>query len=161
MVSVSFLDKEQFPTLAPEIFSLLDRNMRTILPDRLPYAEEYRLWYEAVRDGLQRPPRQIILVRNQEKKLLGFVQYYANDRVLMLEEVQLLPEYQRTASFLPRLWKFLLEALPERPEYVEAFVHPQNTYSIALQEKLGMQCVGNGEYLHYRGEFIHFKRRRL
>jgi hypothetical protein len=95
----------------------------------------------------------MILVRNQEGRLLGFVQYYANDRVLMLEEVQILPEYQKKVNFLPSLWRFLLMHLQVTPYFIEAFVHPQNTYCIALQEKLGMECVKHGEYHHYRGAF--------
>ena len=150
---ITFLEKEQFSALAPEIFAILDGNMRRILPERLPYEEEYRLWYEAVSEGLRRPPRQMILAQDPEGKILGFVQYYANDRVLMLEEVQILPEYHRKASFLPRLWKFLLQALPVSPAYVEAFVHPQNTYSISLLTKLGMECIDHREYDHYRGDF--------
>ena len=70
-----------------------------------------------------------------------------------LEEVQILPEYHRKASFLPRLWKFLLQALPVSPAYVEAFVHPQNTYSISLLTKLGMECIDHREYDHYQGNF--------
>ena len=127
--------------------------MRRILPDRLIYETEYRLWYEAVSEGLQRPPRQIILAQDPEGKILGFVQYYANDRVLMLEEVQILPEFQKKVNFLPGLWKFLLTHLEVTPTYVEAFVHPQNSYSISLQKKLGMECVDLGQYHHYRGKF--------
>ena len=159
MISISLLDKAQFPAVAPAVFAMLDGNMRPILPDRLPQAEEYRLWFQAVSEGLTRDPRQIILVHGPENKLLGFVQYYANEQVLMLEEVQLLPRYHKAVSFLPRLGRFLLKALPATSKYVEAFVHPQNTYSIALQEKLTMECTGtdrSGEYLHYRGAFSQF-----
>ena len=157
---ISLLEKGLFPSLASAIFSILDGNMRKILPDRLSYEEEYAMWYEAVSQGLQRNPRQIILVQNREGRLLGFLQYYANDQVLMLEEMQILPELQRKANFLPRLWKFLLEHLQVTPTYVEAFSHPRNTDSIALQEKLGMECIERGDYYHYRGSFARFARRK-
>ena len=164
MVSVEFLNKEQFPSLAPDIFAILDGNMRPILPKRLSYEEEYRSWYGAVAEGIQKPLRQIILVYREDRQLLGFVQYYANTQTLMLEEVQILPNYQHTVNFLPRLARFLMDHLEAAPRFAEAFVHPANGPSAALQEKLGMVCTGtdgSGEYLHYRGEYSRFSARFL
>jgi hypothetical protein len=163
MSSVALLEKEQFLLLAPELFAILDTNMREILPGRLSYAEEYALWFSAVEEGLRADARQILLVReNGSGRLLGFAQYYANPDVLMLEEELILPEYQGKPNFLGKLSRFLLASLSVTPSYVEAYTHRENVRSIALQQKLGMAPVATEDdfpFLHFRGAFAAFSAR--
>ncbi len=163
MPRFSLMDKARFSEFAPELFRLLHGNMDPIAPSGLSYEEEYRCWREAVGDGLKADARKIILIReNRSDRLLGFLQYYTNPAVLMIEELQIVPDYQSSANILRGLIPFLLSAIPADLQYIEAFVHKQNTRSIALQQKLGMEIVDtaqNGALFHLRGSYPEFRNR--
>ena len=84
--------------------------------------------------------------------LAGYLQYYVNNGVFMVEEIQLKPSYQRTL-LLHRLCRFLVDVIPSDTEYIEAFVHEKNVSSQKLQRSLGMEHIDtkkNGT-LHFRG----------
>ncbi len=163
MPRFSLLDKSTFSQAAPELFRLLYKNMEPIAPSGLRYEEEYPCWLEAVGDGLKAEARKIILIRTHNAdQLLGFLQYYTNPTTLMIEELQIIPEYQSSANILRGLIPFLLSQIPADLQYIEAFVHKQNTRSISLQKKLGMEIVGtaqNGTLYHLRGNYPAFRAR--
>ncbi len=163
MPRFSLLYKSKFPVVAPELFRLLHENMDPIAPSGLPFDAEYRYWYEAVGEGLQADARNIILIQAlHSSQLLGFLQYYTNPTTLMIEELQIIPEYQSSANILRSLIPFLLSQIPADLQYIEAFVHKENARSISLQKKLGMEIVGtsqNGALYHLRGSFPAFRTR--
>jgi len=160
MAAFVYLDKEDFPELAPELFQLMMDNMDTIAPSGKAREEEFKWWFREVGAGLRAPARQILLIRQSGTgSLIGFLQYYTNQTTFMIEELQLLPQWQGTAGVLKKLFGFLLANMPSELRYVEAFVHRGNTRSLALQKKLGMQIVGTAQedtLYHLRGDFSEF-----
>lgn len=160
MAGFCFLDKSEFSNWAPALFRMMSDNMASIAPSGMPYDEEYRLWNEAVGEGLKAKARQIILVKESDSDhLIGFLQYYTNDTAFVIEELQIAPDYQGTLNFLHKLYRFVLTNIPSDLEYIEAFSHKSNARSISLQKKLGMKIVGtaqNDTLYHFRGSFSDF-----
>ncbi|MBQ8834288.1 MAG: hypothetical protein IJ001_05120 [Oscillospiraceae bacterium] len=160
MANFHYLNKSDFPELASAIFKIFRDNMETIAPSGMSCEDEYRWWREAVGDGLKADARQIILVRRTDtNQIIGFFQYYTNETTFMIEEIQILSEYQGTANFLHRLYGFVLANIPQDLEFVEAYARKENIRSIALQRKLGMEIVGSdksGTLYHLKGRFSDF-----
>lgn len=98
MVQFSFLKKEDFADLSVAIFSVLATNMREIAPTGNSYEEDYNAWFSAVKEGLKRDARKIILIHSTSD-LVGFFQYYTNSDKLMMEEVQLCRQWQGRGGF--------------------------------------------------------------
>ena len=103
------------------LFDILYENMSKIVPADRTYEAERDEWLNAVAPALEKAPRQILLMYDDEM-LAGYLQYYVNNGVFMVEEIQLKPSYQRTL-LLHRLCRFLVDVIPSDTEYIEAFVH--------------------------------------
>jgi hypothetical protein len=133
------------------LFDILYENMSKIVPADQTYEAERDEWLDAVAPALEKAPRQILLMYDDEM-LAGYLQYYVNNGVFMVEEIQLKLVYQRT-RLLYELCRFLTDVIPSDTQYIEAFVHEKNVTSQKLQRSLGMAHVdtkGNGT-LHFRG----------
>ena len=117
----SFLDKSRARDVLPMLFDILYENMSKIVPADRTYEAERDEWLNAVAPALEKAPRQILLMYDDEM-LAGYLQYYVNNGVFMVEEIQLKPSYQRTL-LLHRLCRFLVDVIPSDTEYIEAFVH--------------------------------------
>lgn len=148
----TFLDKAKADETLPVLFALLHENMSRIAPSGLPYEEELALWLRCVAPALRHSARQILLLHDGEI-LAGYLQYYVNGGVFMVEEIQLKPAYQRTLLLL-RLCQYLATVIPDDTVYIEAYAHKKNLNSQALQRSLGMVRVGIEEngILHFRGD---------
>lgn len=152
MITFSYLDKSDKRNLLPILFDILYNNMKVIAPSDLGYEEEFAQWVSRVSPALERSARQVIVCHNG-KNIVGFLQYYINRELLMIEEVQLERSYQRTMTFY-RLCKYLKEMIPGNVQQIEAFAHRQNINSISLMNHLGMASIdddGNSPFLHLRG----------
>lgn len=148
----SFLDKANASDVLPSLFDILYENMSKIVPTDQPYEVEREEWLGAVAPALTKAPRQIVLMHDGEI-LAGFLQYYVNNGIFMIEEIQLKLVYQRT-RLLYELCRFLTDVIPSDTQHIEAFVHEKNVTSQKLQRSLGMAHVdtkGNG-ILHFRGD---------
>ena len=148
----SFLNKAKARDVLPLLFDILHENMDKIAPSGLTYEAEREEWLGAVAPALTKAPRQIVLMHDGEI-LAGFLQYYVNNGIFMVEEIQLKSVYQRT-RLLYELCRFLTDVIPSDTQYIEAFVHEKNVTSQKLQRSLGMAHVdtkGNG-ILHFRGD---------
>ncbi|MBO5111482.1 MAG: hypothetical protein J6D21_12305 [Clostridia bacterium] len=147
----SFLNKAQAAHVLPELFDILYYNMSKITPAEKDCEADRAEWLEAVLPAIQKAPRQILLMHEGDM-LAGYLQYYVNNGVFMVEEIQLKPAYQRTL-LLHRLCRFLATVIPADTGYIEAFAHPKNVISQAIQRSLGMELVGTEENgtLHFRG----------
>ena len=72
----------------------------------------------------------------------------------MMEEIQLLPEYQGKGVF-QKLYKHLAGIVPKNIPYVEAYVHKKNLKSQGILKHLGLDIIGenkSGNSYHYRGD---------
>lgn len=132
-----FLNKSEKDYWLPQLFDLLHENMQNIAPSGLSYEQEKREWLDTVSPALEKAPRQIVLCF-VSGKLAGYIQYYVREQMLMVEEIQLKKQYHRTMLFY-RFCKFLMSVVPDNLQTIEAYAHKQNSNSIALMEKLGMQ----------------------
>lgn len=158
---IRFLDKEKEMHLLEQLFDLLHENMNTIAPSGLPYDEEKRQWLSQVAPALAKTHRQILLVFD-DSGLAGYLQYYINRGLLMVEEIQLRKDC-RVSSCIVSLWKFLSRIIPEDTHTIEAYADPRNLPSRKLMEKLGMEAVDDpscGQWLHYRGRMDKLRRYR-
>lgn len=160
MTVLTYLDKAEKDLWLPRMFDLLCDNMRCIAPSGLGYEAERVQFLAEVSPALDKAPRQVILCLDGDE-LVGFLQFYTRDTLLMVEEVQLRKDHQRTLLFF-RLCRFLTEALPDGITAVEAFADKRNLNSQRIMYKLGMQVLTDGipypNLLHLRGEAASVKK---
>lgn len=155
MIGFEYLNKSDFSAISKEIFDILADNMTVIAPTGNSREKDFGLWYDAVSDGMQRPERQIILIKDNET-LVGYFQYYTNADTFMMEEIQFMPEYQGKGVFR-ELYGFVLKNIRNDLEFVEAYASVNNQKSIGILEKFGLSNTGlnkNGRSYHFKGKFI-------
>ena len=158
MIQYAFLDKRQKDMWLPKLFDLYYENMCVIAPSGLGYAQERQQWLDAVSPALDKDPRKILLCTGEEG-LLGYIQFYTRNDLLMIEEVQIAKAYQRTLLFA-QLCRFLKGTLPEEIHYVEAYADDRNVNSRKLMEKLGMNLLEEeGQFVYLRGDFDRISQR--
>ena len=152
MIQFSYMDKSEKDIWLPQLFDLLYLNMQNIAPSGMSYEEEREEWLSNVSPAIDKAPRQIIMCFDGAE-LAGYIQYYTRDDMLMVEEIQLAPNYHRTMLFY-RFCSFLAANLPDDIEYIEAFAEARNTHSQRIMQKLGMQIDAEegGAYVHLRGK---------
>ena len=156
---IRFLDKETELPLLEQLFDLLYENMHAIAPSSLPYHEEKQQWMSQVGPAMAKTPRQIVLVYHRDK-LVGYLQYYINKGLFMVEEIQLRPDCRCTSLFAA-LWKFMSQVIPEDIRTIEAYADPRNHGSQHLMEKLGMSIVedSNARFPHFRGSLDQLRKK--
>lgn len=157
MIMFTALNKNQKEHWLPILFDLFYENTQKIAPSDLPYKQEKEQWLGQVIPALEKDPRKIILcLLNNE--LAGYVQYYTNKNLLMIEEIQIAKDFQRTTLFFS-LCKHLAQTLPPDLEIIEAFALKQNLYSRKLMNRLGMEQIEeNDGFVHMRGSIQNMKR---
>lgn len=151
---IRFLDKEREMALLPRLFDLLYENMKEIAPSELDYESEKAQWLSCVTPALAKDPRKIVLIF-AGTELAGFMQYYVNAGVFMVEEIQIRRDY-RASSVIMALWKFVGQIVPADTECIEAYADYRNLKSQRLMQKLGMEPVGrtaDDQYIHFRGKY--------
>lgn len=146
---VRFLDKEKEMDLLGELFDILYENMEPVVPFDGGYQEERAEWIACVGAALRKPPRQILLLCAGEQ-LAGFCMYYINGDTMMVEEVQIRGEYQKTV-LSAELFRFIRQHLLPKTGCLEAYADRRNTASQLLMRKLGMELIGDdGRFVHFR-----------
>ena len=152
MIEFKYLNKSEKNTFLPFLFDIFYANMSGHLQSSKSYEQERDEWLSEVSPALEKELRQVILCYS-EGELAGFLMYYVREDMLMIEEVQLKEEFQRTRAFY-LLCRHLMRALPENIRTVEAYAHKSNQNSQNLMLALGMECIGAIESLgivHLRG----------
>ncbi|MEE1327410.1 MAG: GNAT family N-acetyltransferase [Oscillospiraceae bacterium] len=151
MIAISCLNKKEKDQWLPRLFGLLYENMHRIAPSGLNQDQEREQWLSQVSPALDKEPRQILMCF-ADGELVGYLQYYTRNDLLMIEEVQISRQYQRTFVFY-RLCKYLLGNLSKDIRIIEAYADKRNHASIKLMGKLGMVTVEEDEsaFIHMRG----------
>ena len=150
-MEITFLNKAEKERWLPRLFALLYENMNEVAPSGVPYEVERDQFLANVAPALEKAPRQVLMAL-EDGDLLGYIQYYTREDLLMVEEVQIRKDHQGTLLFL-RLCRQLLSALPEEIRVVEAYADRRNHRSRQLMNRLGMvELPEPGEYLHFRGD---------
>lgn len=150
MITFTLLDKQQKEQWLPKMFDLFYENMHTIAPSSLTYEQEKAQWMANVSPALEKDPRKVILCLDGGA-FIGYVQYYTNGGLLMVEEMQMVRASQRSTLFYS-LCKYFAKVLPEGIVTVEAYAHKSNLHSQTIMGKLGMtQIDEEGPFVHLRG----------
>ena len=160
MITCVHMDKSEKEKWLPVLFDLFYENMSAIAPSGLPREEERACWLAEVSPALDKDPRQILLCRDGEH-LLGYIQYYTREGLLMIEEFQIVKPYQKSLLF-PRMCKSLLRNLPAGIETVEAYAHIPNLYSQSIMAKFGFRKMDACPYpglVHLRANAAEVKKR--
>ncbi len=157
MFSFEYLDKSDFDSYASELFEILYGNMSVIVPSGLSCEEDFSSWSSAFGGAFKgREPRKILLVLSQEREVVGFFGYCVSTDTFMMEEIQLLPQYQGKHGIFRNLYEFVIGQLPKNLKYVEAYAHKNNSKSLSVLGKLGLDTVGensSGSCYLLRGEY--------
>ena len=98
MAEISFcsFDETKSDILLPQMFEILSTNMSKIAPTGNSYEEDNKIWLSYMEPNLKR--KQIILMYVGEV-LAGYFQYSLNESTVLIEEIEILPDYQRTLLF--------------------------------------------------------------
>ena len=146
------LRKADAASVLPVLFDILHSNMSRIAPTGNSYEDDRSMWMSCILPALAKESRQILLLYDGGK-IIGYFQYYVNDGVFMMEEIQLREQYHGTGIFA-RLYRYLVQMLPPETGYVEAYANKKNEKSIAILIHLGLEIIGenkNGNSFHFRG----------
>ena len=146
----TLLDKSRKSEILPLLFDIFYENTSKISPFPKPYEAERDEWLSEVSPALEKAPRQIILIHHGTD-LAGFVMYYTRGELLMIEELQLVPKYQRTLLCYKTV-KYLCEFLGEKIERIEAYALKSNQTSIRLMQDLGFTKINDTlgtKFLHF------------
>ena len=122
-----FLDKSKLTEILPTLFDILYNNMNKIAPFDKPFEQAKLEWTQQVDPAMKKDRRQIVLMHDNNT-IVGYAQYYTNEAILMIEEIQLKPNYQKT-MLLYRFCKFMKSILPNEIVYIEAYADNRNVNS--------------------------------
>ena len=157
---IEFLSKTDAESVLPKLFEILHANMSRIVPTGNSYEDDYLRWMSCIKTALEKDPRQILLLLDEER-IAGYFQYYVNNGVFMMEEIQFRDEYKGIGLFT-ELYRYLIKILPADTVYAEAYANKKNEKSIAVLTHLGLEITGenkNGTSFHFRGIYENLVRR--
>lgn len=151
------LNKELKENILPILFDLLYDNMQTITPFEGTYTNERVEWIACISQALERPQRKILLCLEGDQ-VIAFAQYYTRGAMVMIEELQLRRDYQRTMLFL-RFARALAGCLLPESAVLESYADRRNHNSLRLMKQLGMSVVDEDDrFYHMRGDAVEIKK---
>ena len=154
------LDKSRKDSVLPLLFAIMHANMSKIAPTGNSYEEDLLFWLSCVSPELEKEPRRILLIYDGDK-LAGFFQYFVNNGLFMMEEIQFCDAYKGSGTFR-ELYAYLTGIIPENTELVEAYANKSNHKSIEILKHLGLEIIGenkNGVSYHFRGRYENILRK--
>ena len=150
MLTFSYIDKGRLDDELPALFPILYANMNAIAPTGKGYEKDFEEWFSAVRPALEKPARNIIIIRD-EGGLAGFFQYYVNETTFMMEEIQFVPRLWGTGAF-EALYRHLRQIVPKSVPFVEAYAHRLNVKSQGILAHLGLEPIADANNcIRFRG----------
>ena len=148
------LDKSQKDSVLQYLYEILYSNMSKIVPMNNSYDD----WMSRVSPTLEKEQRQILLICDGDK-IVGFFQYFVNNGLFMMEEIQLRDRYKGSGAFR-ELYAYLTGIIPENTELVEAYADKVNHKSIEILTHLGLEIIGEDEsFYHFRGRYENILRK--
>ena len=154
------LDKSLKDSVLPHLFEILHSNMSKIAPTGNSYEEDLSFWLSCVSPELEKEPRRILLLYDGEE-IAGFFQYFVNNGLFMMEEIQFCDAYKGSGAFR-ELYAYLTGIIPENTELVEAYANKSNYKSIGILRHLGLEIIGEnktGKSYHFRGRYENILRK--
>ena len=153
MPDISFLRKKDIGKDLRKLFELLSSNMDSIDPTGDPPEEDYRIWKGFILSEIEKPEREILLLK-QNDDIVGYFQYSLRDTAFIMEEIQFHPSIRGSGAF-GELYRFLAAIIPDNVTRVEAYANKKNLRSQAILEHLGLRITGenqSGKSWHYVGD---------
>ena len=153
-VRFEYLKCEKYDEILPQLFHILYSNMSIIAPTNHSYDEDFEIWFSNIYPSMQDDSRKTVLIR-VDGMLIGYFRYSLISSSLLMEDIQIISEYQGSGIF-SLLYKWLIKELPRNILTVEAYANKQNSKSIGVLEHLGLCCVGvnkTGKSFHYKGDY--------
>ena len=147
------LDKTDAESVLPQMFRILYTNMTKIAPTGCTYEEDEAMWLAYAMQQMKEVYPEYILMY-KDKTLIGYFQYSIDGNILMADEVEIIPEYQRTMAFY-RLCVYLYRSMPEHIQWIESYVNKGNANSLKINQKLGLVVIGenkSGTSWHLSGD---------
>ncbi len=153
----TYLDKQFIENTLPFLFDILHSNMNVIAPTGNTYEDDFRIWYDNILPAMHKTARQIVLMHNNDK-IVGYFQFCEHDKIFMMQEIQIIPDFQGTGLFrLFFIWFF--DQLHKNMQFVEAYSHKNNVRSQGILERFGLKKVGMNKSCNsyfYRGSYKDF-----
>lgn len=149
------LEKEAINDTLLQLFKILHGNMSLIAPTGGTFEEDFAVWREYIVPAMKEERRQMVLMLCGGE-LAGYFQYNIHGDSLMMEEIQIKPEYQGAGLFR-ELYRWLEDKIPGDVTYVEAYSNKENLKSQGILERLGLRRIGeskSGDSYHYMGKCL-------
>ena len=157
-MKIKELDKSLKDSTLPLLFDILYSNMHEISPMGNTYEEELADWISRVSPALEKAPRRILIIYDGDE-IVGFFQYFVNNGLFMMEEIQLRDAYKGSGVFR-ELYTYLTGIIPENTELTEAYADKNNHKSIEILSYLSLEIVEEDEsFYHFRGRYENILRK--
>ena len=95
---IVFLRKADAGAVLPTLFEILHSNMNRIAPTGNSYEDDCAMWLSCIVPALEKEPRQILLLCD-DNEIAGYFQYYVNGGVFMMEDIQFRERYKGSGLF--------------------------------------------------------------
>lgn len=149
-------DRTRAEEVLPEMFDILYTNMSRIAPTGGSYEDDKRMWMSYMAAVGE---EQKVILMYDGAALVGYFQYSIDRDTLLVEEIEIVPDYQRTLLFY-YFFRYALRNIPLHVVHVEAYIDKANAGSQRIAEKLGMKIIGenpSGRSWRCRGEAESFR----
>lgn len=157
--SFRFFDIREDRAVLDEMYDILWFNMSKIAPTGNGYDEDKAMWLR-YNEPAMTGGKYVTVLMYADGALAGYFQYYIDGGAMMVCEIQIRPEYQRSFLF-GEFFRFFVNTVPEEVKYVDAFTSKKNINLQTIAKKLGMEITGenkNGLSWRLSGDFDKFKR---
>lgn len=150
MIKLVDLDRQDYEKYLECMFKILAGNMSRIHDTGNSYDEDFAVW-----SGFITSAENINFVLFLDgDSLAGYFQYSIKGTTLMIDEIEIAPEYQVKYGIMGQPFDYLAEKLPPDITEIEAYISKNNPRSYRIAEKLGMTVIGenrSGSSYHLRG----------
>lgn len=157
MIKFSYLKKENFDSIARDLFEILANNMDGIAPTGNPREDDYKTWYADVSPKVKEVKVQFVLATEDETgEIVAFFENHIENNTFVMDEIQISKAYHGKENIFRRFYGFVIENIGTDILYVEAAANKLNKKSIGVLGTLGLEVVGelhNGGCVLMRGKY--------
>ena len=91
MIRYRLLPRSELEALAPQLFAILSGNMLALHPEERLSDGDFGRWFSY---QVERFDKKSFLLAEDGPRLAGYLQYSIRQTVLLIEELEIAPEYQ-------------------------------------------------------------------
>ncbi|MBR3692743.1 MAG: hypothetical protein IKL89_08635 [Clostridia bacterium] len=158
MIHFEMLKKEDLGLYTDRIFAIMAENMSAYVKSEAGTEAGKAIWAAETAEALSCRSRRLVLIK-ADGEIIGFFLYDVRERALVIEDMQIAPEWQGKSNIFWMLFNFISPELPETLLHIRAKTKKKNAKADGVIRHLGMSVVGETEasYL-YEGKFSDFLR---